>query len=71
MSSDKNKLHDRSMKLLNKISDNETKYGGMNYCSEYGIGPSKELTYLLKNNFVKFIKENWPSKSITKIVINK
>jgi len=59
------------MKLLNKISDQETKYGGMVYCSEYGIGPSKELTYLLKNNFVKFIKESWPNKSITKIVVIK
>lgn len=51
MSKDKRKLHDRAMKLLNKIGSK------IPYMCEYGIGDSKELRYLKKNNFVKIIRE--------------
>jgi hypothetical protein len=54
MSKDKRRLHDRSMQLLHTIAV-RVPYG-ITYCHEYGIGPSKELSYLLDRKLVKIVR---------------
>ena len=52
MSKDKKKLHDRAMKLLKQIGH------GRGYCTMGGLGPSKELEYLLKKKYATLMRSD-------------
>ncbi len=53
MSANKHKLHDRAMKLFYRIAH----YGsGLPYCTTGGIGPCKELDYLIKRDMVHIVR---------------
>lgn len=65
MSNDKHKLHDRAMKLFQQISKRDARWCGLQYCEKGGIGPSKELDYLLKHRLVEIIRPQHPSRKIS------